>query len=186
MATNPESLLRVSDLDLMPDDGNRYELIGGELYVTKSPKIIHQDITGNIIYDFRIYLSNNRIGKILPVQGVVFSEIDGVIPDLIYISNERLKSITENGRVVGAPDLVIEILSPGAENSRRDRVAKRHLYGKFGVREYWIIDPETVSIEVYLLDNGQMRLASTLSKDDILTSSLLPGYSTSVGDLLAV
>jgi len=82
------------------------------------------------------YLEQHPVGKIWPGPGVIFSNFSGVIPDVVYISNERLKEIASGDRISGAPDLVIEVLSPGAENERRDRQAKRQLYKKYGVRVY--------------------------------------------------
>ena len=134
MAARIEPLLTIADLDSMPEDGNRYELIEGELFVSRAPSLTHQEIVLNLSAEIRDYLKANPIGKVWPAPGVIFSDFSGVIPDIIYISNERLDKIASGDRVAGAPDLVIEILSPGAENERRDRQAKRQLYGKYGVR----------------------------------------------------
>ena len=89
MAAKLEPILTIADLDATPDDGNRYELIEGELYVSRAPGLKHQRISGNIFEAFRIYLRSNHIGEALATPGVIFSEYSGVIPDLIYISNER-------------------------------------------------------------------------------------------------
>ena len=129
MASRREPFLTVSDLELMPDNGNRYELIDGELYLSKSPGLTHQLICMNIAFSVQTYLKLHPIGKIVAAQGVVFTDLDGVIPDLVFLSNERLASVVKQDRLRGAPELVIEILSPGSDNSRRDRIAKRDLYG---------------------------------------------------------
>jgi Uma2 family endonuclease len=112
---------------------------------------------------------------------VIFSDFSGVIPDIIYISNERLDKIASGDRVAGAPDLVIEILSPGVENERRDRQAKRQLYGKYGVKEYWIVDSQKATIQIYR--SAKLRLAATLTRKDKLTSPLLPGFNCRVRDI---
>ena len=163
MATQIEPLLTIADLDIMPDDGNRYELIEGEIFVSRSPSLTHQSVSGNIFLSIKAYLIENPIGEIWATPGVIFSEFSGVIPDL-----------------------VIEIVSLGAENERRDRLAKRQLYGKHGVKEYWIVDFEKRTIEVYLLQEQILQLQSLLTEKDEITSSVLPGYLAKVETILLV
>ncbi|MFL6212436.1 MAG: Uma2 family endonuclease [Blastocatellia bacterium] len=185
MTTQIEPLLTVADLDLMPDDSNRYEIIEGELYVSRAPSLTHQILVANIVADFHAFLTVNPLGLVVPGPGVIFSEYSGVIPDVIFISNERRSEIAAGERVMGAPDLVIEIVSPGAENERRDRIVKRQLYGKHGVREYWIVYPESRRIEVYVFDGRALTLANTFAEHDELTSAVLPGYRVKVEKLFA-
>lgn len=186
MATHIEPLLTVADLDLMPEDENRYELIEGELFVSRSPNLTHQDTFGNLFWGMKNYLVENPIGKIWATPGVIFSEFSAVIPDLVFVSNERLADIASGDRITGAPDMVIEIASPGAENQRRDRVAKRHLYGKYGVKEYWVVDFQMRTVEVYALEGQVLQLRSLLTDKDDITSSLLPGYRCKVETLFAI
>jgi len=186
MATHIEPLLTIADLDSMPDDGNRYELIEGELFVSCSPSLTHQSVAGNIFISVTTYLIENPIGKIWMTPGVIFSESSGVIPDLVYVSNERCAEIASGDRVRGAPDLAIEIVSPGVENERRDRLAKRQLYGKYGVKEYWIVDFQTRTIEVYVLQGQRLQHQSLLTAKDEITSSVLPGYSYRVETIFAI
>src|SRR6185369_5914074 len=120
MAAKLEPILTIADLDAMPEDGNRYEIIEGELFVSCAPGLKHQRIVVNLLFTIQKYLELNPIGEVLPGPGVIFSNFSAVIPDLIYISNERSLEIATGERVEGAPDLVIEILSPGAENEHRD------------------------------------------------------------------
>ena len=181
MAARIEPLLTIADLDSLPEDGNRYELIEGELFVSRAPSLTHQTVVLNLSAEIRDYLKDNPIGKVWPGPGVIFSNFSGVIPDIIYISNERLDKIASGDRVAGAPDLIIEILSPGAENERRDRQAKRQLYGKYGVKEYWIVDSQKATIQIYR--SGKLRLAATLTRKDKLTSPLLPGFNCRVRDI---
>lgn len=101
MASRPETLLRVSDLDLMPDDGKRYELIDGDIFVSKSPTLTHQLISVFLTHSLQSYLLAHPIGKVIAVPGLVLSDVDGVIPDIIFVSNERLKSITKEDRLHG-------------------------------------------------------------------------------------
>jgi Uma2 family endonuclease len=186
MATHIEPLLTVADLDIMPDDGNRYEIIEGELFVSRSPSLTHQSVSGNLFRSVDTYLIQNPIGRLWTTPGVILSELSGVIPDLVFVRNERLNEIASGDRITGAPDLVIEIVSPGAENERRDRLAKRQLYGKYGVKEYWIVDFEKRTIEVYLLQGQTLELQSILTEPDEITSSVLPGYGCKVGAIFSI
>jgi Uma2 family endonuclease len=186
MATHIEPLLTVADLDIMPDDGNRYELIEGELFVSRSPSLRHQSVSGNFFHSIKTYLIENPIGEIWATPGVIFSEFSGVIPDLVFVSHQRRNEIAAGDRITGAPNLVIEIVSPGAENERRDRLAKRQLYGKHGVKEYWIVDFEKRPIEVYLLQGQTLQLQSHLTEKDEITSSVLPGYRAKVETILSL
>src|SRR5215467_3555756 len=177
MSTQIEPLLTIADLDAMPEDGQRYEIIEGELFVSCAPGLTHQNVSVNLVIDLGNFLSENPIGKIWTTPSVIFSELSGVIPDIVFISKDRLAEIASGEKITGSPDLVIEIVSPGAGNERRDRVAKRQLYGKHGVREYWIVDPYLRSVEVYLLKGRTLRHAKTFREDDELASSVLPGFT---------
>ncbi len=182
MAANLEPVLTIADLDAMPDDGNRYEIIEGEIFLSRAPSLIHQAVVANLIFIFRTYLSKNPIGKVLPGPGVIFSDFSGVIPDVVYMSHDRRKKIATGDRISGAPELIVEILSPGTENKRRDRRSKRQLYKKYGVKEYWLIDPEELSIDVYR--GAEFRLAATLGIQDEISTALAPGFRCSVKDIL--
>lgn len=176
MVAKVEPLMTVDDLEAMPEDGNRYEVIEGELFVSCAPRLPHQLVTANIVHQFMIYLDNNPIGRILLTPGLILSQYSGVIPDLVFYSHERGKEIIANDRLNAAPEIVIEILSPGRENISRDRIAKRQLYARHGVSEYWIVDSESRSVEVYRLANQSLELAATLRDNDEVTSPSLPGF----------
>ena len=176
MAVKIEPLLTVEDLDACPDDGNRYELIEGELFVSRSPGIPHQRVLHNFQFEFELYLKSNPIGILVPGTGAVFSDYDAVIPDLLFVRNERWEDVTTGPRITGAPDVVVEILSPGTENRRRDLSVKRQLYAKYGVQEYWIVDPEDRSVEIYRLLGQSLEKIAALKNDDEITSPILPGF----------
>ena len=106
-----------------------------------------------------------------------------MIPDIVFISNERREEIASAERITGAPDLIIEIVSPGSENERRDRVAKRQLYGKYGVKEYWVVDPLQRTIEIYARVGRNLKLRTVMREQDELTTSLLPGFRCRVADI---
>src|SRR5437870_12761183 len=152
MASRIEPLLTVADLDAFPeDDGNRYELIEGELFVSRAPGIPHQRVLQNLQLEFGLYLKANPIGILVPGAGAIFSDYDAVIPDLAFVRNERWDEVVTGEKFTGALDLVIEVVSSGAENRRRDLLVKRQLYGKCGIAEYWVVDPENRLVEVYRL-----------------------------------
>lgn len=177
MASRIEPLLTVADLDAFPDDdGNRYELIGGELFVSRAPGIPHQRVLHNLQMEFGSYLKANPIGILVPGAGAIFSEYDAVIPDLAFVRNERWDQVVTGEKFTGAVDLVIEILSRGSENRRRDLSVKRKLYAKYGIAEYWIVDSENQSILIFRLREQSLEEVVTFAGDQELESPLLPGF----------
>ena len=177
MSAKVEPLMTVEDLDAMPEDGNRYEVMEGELFVSRAPGLPHQILSVNIVYELRKYLDRHPIGIVVATPGLVFSQYSGVIPDVVFFTHARGSEIISGERLVAAPDIVIEILSPGRENVSRDRVAKRQLYAKHGVNEYWIVDSENRSIEIYRLTAERHELAAMLREQEEITSPLLPGFT---------
>jgi Uma2 family endonuclease len=177
MASSIQPLLTVADLDAFPeDDGNRYELINGELFVSCAPGIPHQRVLMNLILGFGEYLKIHPIGILVPGAGAIFSDYDAVIPDLAFVRNERWDQVVTGEKFTGALDLVIEILSPGSQNRRRDLSSKRKLYGKYGVKEYWIVDSENQSVLIFRLREQTLEEPATFAGDQELTSPLLPGF----------
>jgi len=185
MSIPKEQLMTVDELELMPDDGNRYEVIEGELFVTRAPNYEHQIVVANIIGIFKTYFIQQPIGIITPGPGVIFSRFSGVIPDLVFVTHQTRKRILSGGRLKGAPELAIEIISPGAENRRRDRIAKRNLYGKYGVQEYWTVDYKTRTVEIYALKQNVLQPVAKLNEKDVLTSTVLPGFTCAVKAIFA-
>ena len=181
MASRIEPLLTVADLDAFPeDDGNRYELIEGELFVSRAPGIPHQRVLLNLMIGLSDYLKANPIGILVPGAGAIFSDYDAVIPDLAFVRNERWDQVVTNEKFTGAVDLVIEVLSPGAANRRRDLSAKRRLYGKYGVEEYWIVDSENLSVSIFRLEGETLKEIAALTAEAKLTSTILPGFQLQV------
>lgn len=179
--SSPQIKYTVDDLDLMPDDGRKYELIEGELFVSRAAHWNHQLLISNLIVAFGIYLKSNPIGKIVPEPGVIFSDEDAVIPDIVFSTFETIeeKLIVKGkfeGKFNAAPDLAIEILSFGKRDIERDQVYKRKIYGKYGVNEYWIVDSRTDSIEVYRLQKEELKLMKRCRIDEEITSPLLPDF----------
>lgn len=184
MASRIEPLLTVADLDAYPDDdGNRYELIGGELFVSCAPGIPHQRVLHNLQVELALYLKAHPVGIVVPGAGAILSNYDAVIPDIAFVRNERWDQVVTGEKFTSAVDLVVEILSPGAANRRRDLSAKRGLYGKYGVEEYWIVDTENLSVTIFRLNGPMLEEISTLSGDAELTSPILPGFQLQVSSI---
>jgi Uma2 family endonuclease len=168
----------VADLDLLPDDGTRYELVDGALFMTRAPHWRHQRTHNRIFFELEAWSMKSGLGVANTVSGLVFGENDSVIPDAMWISNERLATLLDPaGHLAGAPELVAEVISPGPQNELRDRQAKLKLYDLRGVQEYWIADWQLQQISIYRREEGRLRLAGTLLADDTLTSPLLPGFA---------
>ncbi len=178
-----EPLISIYDLEATPDDGNIYELFEGELFVSKAPALKHQEIIGNFATILNSYLWQNPIGKIWVTPGVIFDEYNSAIPDLVFIAKERIPQIASGIHIVGAPDLAIEIMSPGSENVRRDQIVKRQTYAKFGIREYWIVEPIVEVIEISRLQTNVLASVGTFRNGDQITSPLLPDLSFTVKDV---
>jgi len=176
----------VDDLELFPDDTLRREIIAGELFVSRAPHPDHQRVLRNLATPLDLW--NRRVGRGRLEWGVglVFSPTDAVIPDLVWASHERwARIVNAEGRLVAAPELVVEVLSPGEENARRDRELKRKLYAVYGVDEYWIVDPLQQAVEVYRRAAGQLERAATLRVGDTLGSPLLPDFALPVAAVFA-
>ena len=175
----------IRDLEVLPQsEGTRYELIAGELFVTRSPHRKHQQIVVKIVRVLDAWSETSGLGQTILAPGIIPSDTDNVIPDVVWVSNARLAQIEdEAGHFTGFPELVVEVLSPGETNIRRDREAKLKLYSIQGVREYWIADRFSQRLEIYRRQQGQLALTATLLPEDGLTSPLLPGFQTEVGRL---
>ncbi|MFN6482936.1 MULTISPECIES: Uma2 family endonuclease [unclassified Nostoc] len=173
-----------ADLELFPDNGNRYEIIDGELFVTRAPHWGHQKATGNIYAELRGWSLSTGLGEAVPNPGIIFSDADNVIPDVVWLSKERLATLLDNeGHLTGAPELVVEVLSPGVQNERRDREVKLKLYASRGVQEYWILNWQLQQVEVYRREKAVLKLAATLFAIDDLSSPLLPNFVCTVARL---
>lgn len=171
-----------SDIELLTtDEWKRYEIIDGELFVTRAPHWQHQGASGNIYLELQIWSRTTGLGEARSTPGVIFTDADNVIPDVVWISLERLAYLLdEEGHLTGAPELIVEVLSPGVNNERRDREAKLKLYSLKGVKEYWIADWRSRQVEVYRREAAQLKLMVTLLPNDEITSPLLPGFRVPV------
>jgi Uma2 family endonuclease len=168
-----------------PDDGRRHELIDGEHFVTPAPLRRHQQLATRLTVAVGAWLLEHSVGEVYSAPlDVILSDVDVVEPDLLFVSNER--SAVLGKWIHGAPDLVVEVLSPGTR--RTDETTKRRLYEGAGVREYWIIDGEIETVKVYRRqEDGTFPREAELSREagHSLTTPLLPGFSLSLAELFA-
>ena len=185
---NPSISVRLTYRDILalPDDLLRHELIDGEHIVSPAPSIRHQRILRNLTVALAHYLAAHPLGEVLfaPLD-VLFSEHDMVEPDLIYISEDRKRRQLNEQRLVGPPDLAVEVLSPSTR--RLDETRKLRLYERFGVSEYWLIDPDEETLRIHRLVKERLVLAILLTRaaagDDArdLSTPLLPGLAIPLG-----
>ena len=177
-----------ADLEALEyDEWNRYEIIDGELFVTHAPHLNHQDVSGQIYAKLLSWSKSTGLGKPFITPGLIFTDTDNVIPDLVWVSKAKLVTIVdEKGHFMAAPELVVEVLSAGSSNERRDREAKLKLYAYQGVEEYWIVNWRSPQVEVYrqqnIQGNIQLQLIGTFFAVDTITSPLLPGFQCQVTD----
>jgi Uma2 family endonuclease len=176
--------LTYDDFLLFPDDGQRHELIDGEHYVTASPNIKHQRISKRLLDTIDVWLQEHPLGEIFyaPLD-VRFSLFDVVEPDLFYVSNERAADLLAGQHVIGSPDVIVEIGSPGTR--QRDETIKRRLYERSNVLEYWVVDPDIDVIRVYRRDGDRFARPIELSREagDVLTTAILPGLEIALSDV---
>ena len=173
-----------ADLDVLPDDGKRYEIVDGELYVSRQPGYHHQYACSQLNIALGVWSNQTNVGVTLQAPGVIFADDDDVAPDVVWISHERLATaLDQAGHLHTAPELVVEVLSPGSANERRDREVKLKLYSRRGVLEYWIVDWQQRKVEVYRRQEQALHLVATLYATDTLTSPMLPGFACLVTQL---
>jgi Uma2 family endonuclease len=177
--------MTIQDLEGFPTplDDQRYELIDGDLFVSTQPHWHHQASATNIIYALAAWNRATSAGMVIDAPGVIFSDDTAVAPDVVWVSAGRLEAVLgEDGKLHAAPDLVVELLSPGAENERRDRKIKLSLYSRQGVREYWIVDWQQRELQVYRRREARLELIATLLANDVLQSHLLPGFAVPIDE----
>lgn len=177
----------IRDIEGLPkNEWTTYEIIDGELFVTRSPHRRHQRIAGKIFSVLDTWSEQSNLGEPILSPGVILSDADNIIPDVVWVTKERLAVIEdEAGHLTGLPELLVEVLSSGSQNISRDREAKLKLYSVWGAREYWIADRFSQQLEVYQRENARLVLTETLTAEDTLTSSLLPEFSCPVSQIFA-
>lgn len=163
----------------LPSDGTKYEILGGNLHMTPAPSIAHQAASGELLVAMKLHVGPQRLGYVLaaPTDVHLPSEPVPVEPDLLFIARGREDIIGEN-RIEGAPDLVVEIVSPG--DWPYDRNEKYRLYQLNGVREYWLVDYRARTIEVFVLEAGEYALLGKWGDGEEARSQVLAGLKVDV------
>jgi Uma2 family endonuclease len=162
-----------ADLERAPEDGRRYELYDGEVYVVPAPIPLHQVVQYTLAEELRAICRQHGGFAVGSPIDIVFSDYDVVQPDLIVFAPARAHLVDLNTPIRHAPDLCVEILSPSTEATDRGR--KLQMFARYGVPEYWIVDPVKETIEVHRLVASGYVLAQRASGDDELKSTVLPG-----------
>ncbi|MFQ5654477.1 MAG: Uma2 family endonuclease [Planctomycetota bacterium] len=168
----------------LPDDGQRYEIIWGEIYMmTLAPSTRHQRVSRNLVFALWDHVRDRDLGEVLvaPCDLLMEPGATPVQPDILFITRPRLEMIGADS-IRGVPDLLVEILS--STNARHDRVTKYELYEKSGVPEYWIADPAARAIEVFSLKEGRYALLGPFGAEEKIASKVLPGFSVEVGRIV--
>ncbi len=180
MAVRPQPKLTYQDYLLFPDDGRRRELIEGEVYVTPSPNTRHQDIVGFVYRRIGNHLESHGGGRVFVAPyDVVLSDADVVQPDVIFVSDADAGVITK-ANIQGVPTLLIEVVS----DPRLDRRIKHSLYARYGVPEYWVVDPDADRVEVFSLTDQGYAKPEILEPKETLSTEALPGLIIDLADLL--
>ena len=178
----PKIKFTVNDYMTTPED-KHYQLLDGELILAPAPNMNHQTIALRLATALHQFVLEHDLGQVwvAPVD-VVLSNYDVVQPDILFVSHERTSLITE-ANIQGAPDLVVEILSPATE--QYDRGYKRTLYSRHGVREYWLVDPDSETVEILTESDEGLTVAATYGPGETLVSPLLGGLAVDLGQVFA-
>jgi Uma2 family endonuclease len=172
----PQGQWTYEDYLRLPDDGRRYEIIRGVLYVSSAPVPRHQAILRSFVRVFLFFLEENPVGEMYfaPIEVILPASLaTPVQPDLLFITAERM-GIVKDRNIIGAPDLILEVLSPSTRHV--DRGPKLDTYAEAGVREYWLADPLARTVEVFVLRDGAYALFGNFSHGERLRSEVIPGF----------
>lgn len=173
-SSTPAIKFTYEDYRNAPED-KRYELLDGDLVMTPAPGVRHQRVVRKLGTLLTFHIERCKAGEIFfPPCDVVLSDTDVVQPDLLFVSNERAHLVTDEN-IQGAPDLVVEILSPST--AERDQTFKRSLYAKHGVKEYWLVDTDAKTVTVLFHDDNGFTLAGAYGEGQVLTSLTLTEFS---------
>ena len=178
----PQGKWTYKDYRHLPDNGMRYEVIRGDLHMSPAPRPIHQEIILNLALLMHQFVKANKLGKIYsaPIDLILPDLTNPVQPDLLLISQERLEMVKENF-IEGVPELIVEVLSPGSAD--RDRRLKFQVYAQAGVKEYWLIDPDARTTEVYVLRGEAYALAQIFEVGQTIRSEVLAEFTAPVAEI---
>lgn len=165
----------------LPEDGRRYEVVDGELFLTPAPTTVHQRVLTNLLFLLVRHVRDSGVGEVLPAPcDLVLSETDVVQPDVFFVSKER-QAIVGEKYVSAAPDLVVEILSEST--AKRDRGIKARLYERAGVRELWIVDPWAKTVEIFRGLEGRLEPHAVFGSPDTLLTPTFPGLEIPLAEV---
>lgn len=172
----------IEDLDRIPDDGNRYELLNGVISMADAPTYRHQLTVRAVFLLINTWVEEFDLGETLfaPLD-VVLDDQNSLQPDILYIDEQHL-TIVRGAKVYGAPQLIVEVISPGSRS--RDSVEKPMRYALAGSTEYWLVDPELETIAVFALV-GNVYVERAAGDDGIIESTVLPGLTFSAETIFA-
>lgn len=182
MTVETSTRLTYEDYLLLPNDGRRHEIIDGEHYVNPAPAPKHQIVSMNLSGTLWQYATRESAGQVITAPcDVILGPDDVLQPDILFVKSQRTDIITGRG-IEGAPDLVVEILSPSSAARRFDEGVKLKRYDRFGVAEYWIVNPDDAWIKVYRRSERGLSLVDQIASGSI-TSPLFPGLSLPLEDI---
>ena len=179
----PQGEWTYEDYRQLPDDGWRYEVMEGVLHRTPAPRTIHQEVLGNLVDLFRAWVKERGLGKVFfaPTDVKLSGGLGNPVqPDLFYLATEHLQFVRE-ALVEGSPDLIVEVLSP--TNWMDDRRDKYRIYAQAGVREYWIVDPEQETVEIFTLRGSSYELRGRYSHGEEASSEVLDGFAAPLDEI---
>jgi len=181
MQTTAPRPLTVNEFRELPMGPPYYQLIEGDLYMSPTPNFFHQSIVLNIAVFLQNFLEKNPIGKVVvSPSDVELSDLNVYMPDVYYVSNARKHIFTTQG-ASGAPDLVVEVLSPGT--AKYDKGAKRQVYARTGVKELWLVDPAEKQVSVYRLQESSDEPRGVFGLRQKFTSPLFPKLTIPVAKI---
>lgn len=184
LSPTPAVKFTYEDYQHTPDD-QRYELLDGELSMVPAPNLSHQRIGTQLGWRLAQFVAERGLGEVFFAPcDVVLSNTDVVQPDLLFVSRERAHLLLGGANVLGAPDLVVEILSPSTAG--RDRMLKRGLYAKHGVREYWLVDPDARTATVLRLGGSAFEVVGLYGEGQTMTSPTLEGFTADLNEIFGV
>ena len=162
----------------------RYELLDGDLMMVPAPNVKHQRVSAQLYVQLHRFINDHGLGTLLYAPcDVVLSDVDVVQPDILFVSRDREEELIKPDNVRGAPDLVIEILSPSTET--KDRGLKHDLYGRHGVTEYWLVDPIAETVSIHRQRGGVLVATNTFGRGQTLRSPLLAGLELHLDDIFS-
>ncbi len=175
----PQGSWTYDDYAALPEDGHRYEIVNGVLVMAPAPSPEHQEIVLEIAACLRTHVKLAGLGRVFPAPVDVDLGSKNVFqPDVVVVLNAHLDRVAAK-KIVGAPDLVVEVVSPGS--GVMDRIAKYAVYARAGIPEYWIVNPLRETIEVFVLEDGEYHSLGVFQRQDMLPSRVVPGLPVRVG-----